>query len=267
MRLLSITAKNFRSLQSVRLNFSRNYCTISGKNNAGKSSVIRLLSLLFGTGDAFPWVRDTTSLDYKDDVTQWSAVGESIEVTYRIELVKDNDPALISFIEKMATIEAPVTAACLEIQYLASNTEDLKVSMTFADQPIDSKGSKEINKKIRESNLLFLYNSTSRDEPMYYSGGRNRRFYDFIMSHAEERELEEAGKAVDRKLRRIAKQHTQGLNTILGRLIERFDVEFSPPGKHSPRHTAIGINLRDKHVEVPLSDWGSGTQNRTQILM
>ena len=29
----------------------------------------------------------------------------------------------------------------------------------------------------------------------------------------------------------------------------------------------IGINLRDKYVEVPLSDWGSGTQNRTQILM
>ena len=29
----------------------------------------------------------------------------------------------------------------------------------------------------------------------------------------------------------------------------------------------LGINLKDKNVEVPLNDWGSGTQNRTYILM
>jgi predicted ATP-dependent endonuclease of OLD family len=30
---------------------------------------------------------------------------------------------------------------------------------------------------------------------------------------------------------------------------------------------ALGINLRDKSVEVPINEWGSGTQNRTHILM
>jgi predicted ATP-dependent endonuclease of OLD family len=29
----------------------------------------------------------------------------------------------------------------------------------------------------------------------------------------------------------------------------------------------LSINLRDKSVEVPIGDWGSGTQNRTHILM
>lgn len=29
----------------------------------------------------------------------------------------------------------------------------------------------------------------------------------------------------------------------------------------------LGINLRDRNVEVPLDDWGSDTQNRTHILM
>ncbi len=167
----------------------------------------------------------------------------------------------------MASKHSPNANVCLDIEYLVSDTDELKVFVTYNDEQIESKASKEINKKIRDSNLLFLYNSTARDEPMYYSGGRHRRFYDFVMSHVEEKELEEAGRTVDKKLRRIAKQHTQGLNAILGRLIERFDVEFSPPGKYSTRHTALGINLRDKHVEVPLSDWGSGTQNRTQILM
>lgn len=226
-----------------------------------------IASLLFGSGENFPWSRDTNSLEYKDDITQWARSGDSIQVIYRLELDKDADPALISFVEKMASKHSPNANVCLDIEYLVSDTDELKVFVTYNDEQIESKASKEINKKIRDSNLLFLYNSTARDEPMYYSGGRHRRFYDFVMSHVEEKELEEAGRTVDKKLRRIAKQHTQGLNAILGRLIERFDVEFSPPGKYSTRHTALGINLRDKHVEVPLSDWGSGTQNRTQILM
>lgn len=267
MRLLSITAKNFRSLQNIHLDFSGNYCTISGKNNAGKSSVIRLLTLLFGRGETLPWIRETVSLDYKDDRTQWAPAGENIEVVYRMELSRDSDPSLISFTEKMASVTAAGPTALLDVQFLASESEDLKVSVTFDGSSLASKESKEINKKIRESDLLFLYNSTTRDEAMYFSGPKGHRFYDFVMSRQEEKELEEASKTVDKKLRRIAKQHTQSLNTILGRLIERFDVEFSPPGKLSPRHTALGINLRDKHVEVPLSDWGSGTQNRTQILM
>jgi len=29
----------------------------------------------------------------------------------------------------------------------------------------------------------------------------------------------------------------------------------------------LGINLRDRNVKVPINDWGSGTQNRTYILM
>ena len=228
MRLLSITAKNFRSLQDLHLNFSRSYCTISGKNNAGKSSVIRLLLLLFGAGEAPPWSRDLVSLDYKDDLTQWSTSGAIIEVVYRMELDRDADPALISFIEKMASRQSSGATVCLDVQYLASDTEDLKVSVTFDGQAVESKASKEINKKIRDSNSLFLYNSTTRDEPMYYSGGRRRRFYDFVMSHVEEKELEEAGRTVDKKLRRIAKQHTQGLNAILGRLIERFVSLLAP---------------------------------------
>jgi putative ATP-dependent endonuclease of the OLD family len=266
MRLLSVSAENYRTLQKIDIRFSRDYCTISGKNNAGKSSVIRLLSTLFGNTEPIPWERSSYALEYKDDVTQWNT-GESIRVSYSLELTKDDDPALISFIEKMADVASPDPTVRLDLQYILPDSDELKVSATFANQPVEQKAAKEINKKIRDSNLLFLYNSTLPVEPVYMFGARRRRFYDFMMSHDEEKELEEAGKSVDRKLRRIAKQHTQGLNEMLGKLSDRFDVEFSTPGKFSTRHTALGINLRDKHVELPLNDWGSGTQNRTQILM
>lgn len=87
------------------------------------------------------------------------------------------------------------------------------------------------------------------------------------MSEDDKKELAEAGKSIDRRMRRLAREHKQGLSDMLGRLSERFDVEFSQPEKFASRHMPIGINLRDRSVEVPLNDWGSGTQNRTKMLM
>jgi hypothetical protein len=54
-------------------------------------------------------------------------------------------------------------------------------------------------------------------------------FYEFVMSEEEKKELDEAGKHVERRLKRLAREHTQGLSTILGRLSDRYDVELSPP--------------------------------------
>jgi len=33
------------------------------------------------------------------------------------------------------------------------------------------------------------------------------------------------------------------------------------------RSIPLGINLKDKNLEIPLDDWGAGTQNRTHIMM
>jgi putative ATP-dependent endonuclease of OLD family len=59
----------------------------------------------------------------------------------------------------------------------------------------------------------------------------------------------------------------EGLSAMLGRLTDKYDVELSPPEGFSTRRMPLGINLRDRNVKVPINDWGSGTQNRTYILM
>jgi len=92
-------------------------------------------------------------------------------------------------------------------------------------------------------------------------------FYEFVMSEEEKNKLDEAGKHIERRLRKLAKEHTQELSSILGRLSEKYDVELSPPERFAARRMPLGINLKDRNVEVPLNDWGSGTQNRTHILM
>jgi len=57
------------------------------------------------------------------------------------------------------------------------------------------------------------------------------------------------------------------LSTLLGHLQEKYEVEFSIPDGMFSGNLPFEINLKDKNVDVPLSDWGSGTQNRTQIMM
>lgn len=267
MRLKSITTKNYRTLHDLTLTFSNNYCTISGRNNAGKSCVIRLLSALFRARARYPWQFDESGLSYKEDKTQWIKDTSPILASFSLEVTRDEDPALISFIEKIAskTIEKPLVTLC--VAYSVAESDEVTVSVTVDGEKVDDKAAKEIDKRIKDSNLLFLYNSTTPHEDFVFGRGRRRMFYEFVMSTEERKAIEEAGKHIERRLRKLAKDHTEGLSKILGRLTEKYDVEVSPLEGFAAREMPLGINLKDKNVEVPLSDWGSGTQNRTHILM
>lgn len=267
MKLLRLTASNYRTLQSLNLSFSKNYCTISGRNNAGKSSVIRLLSTLFRKEDRFPWESDETRLDFKEDRTQWMKQVIPMEIEYILQLTKTDDPALISFIEKMSEAQLPTDLVNLTVNYSLTSSEDLRIGVTVDGNVLDEKSAKEIQKKIKDADLLFLYNSTTPHEEYYYGRGRRRMFYDFVMSEEERKTFDDATKIIERRFRKLPREHKAGLNTILGRLSERYDVEFSQPEGNLTRHMPLGINLSDRNVEVPLGDWGSGTQNRTHILM
>ena len=267
MRLTSITSKDYRTLQDINLAFAKNYCTISGKNNAGKSCVIRMLSALFRSSSSYPWVTDEFRLDYKEDKTQWTKQTTPIRIDYLLGLTKQEDSALISFIEKIASTKIEGPAASLRISYTISENDGLTVVAAIDNNETDEKAAKEIDKRIKDSNLLFLYNSTTPHEEHFFGRGRRRMFYEFVMSEDEKKELDVASKHIERRLRRLAREHTQGLSGILGRLTERYDVELSPPEGFTGRRMPLGINLKDRNVEVPLNDWGSGTQNRTHILM
>lgn len=267
MRLLSISARNYRTLHDIRIPFEKNYCTISGKNNAGKSCVIRLLLNLFSKGQSLPWQRDEYAFDYKEDKSQWHKPDDPIEVIYELELIKSDDPALITFIETITKTNITQDPVTLRIDYHINSSDQIKTKVTIGGFTADDQPSKEIVKKLNDSNLLFLYNSTVRHEQIYYGRGRSRMFYEIVLSKDDKKELDEAAKLTTRRAKQLAKKNREDLNNILGRLSEKYDVEFSPLEGSSYRHMPLGINLKDKSVEVPLDDWGSGTQNRTHVLM
>lgn len=207
------------------------------------------------------------SFSYKEDKTQWLKQNPPVEVTYVLELSRSDDPALISFIERISGKTANENTSELKLHYTLRESGGVKLDAYFNEAIVDEKAARDINQKIKTSNALFLYNSATRPEDLFYDEGRRRMSYDVLMSREERHELDEASQNLERRLRRLARQHKKGLNDMLGRLSEKYDVEFSPPEARGTRHMLMGISLKDKHVEVPLDDWGSGTQNRTQIMM
>jgi putative ATP-dependent endonuclease of the OLD family len=225
------------------------------------------MSALFHPESRYPWSIDESRFDYKEDKTQWVKPTPPIEIKYGLCITKDDDPALISFVEKIAERSIQHPTVSLIISHAISDDDTIDVSVTIDNEKVDDKAAKEILKRISDSQLLFLYNSTTHQEDFYLARGRRRMFYEFVMSAEEKKALDEVGKVIERKLRRLAKEHTQGLSEILGKLTEKYEVEVSTPENYGMRRMPLGINLRDRHVEVPLNDWGSGTQNRTQILM
>jgi putative ATP-dependent endonuclease of the OLD family len=155
MRLISIATENYRTLQDLTLHFSNDHCTISGRNNAGKSCVIRLLSALFGSARRGPWQTPPTGFDYVEDLTQWINTSSPIRVTYTLSLMKEDDPALVSFIEKIAsqTITSPEVRLSMDYS-IGSNDEDVTRSVSIGSTTVDDKAAREIEKRIQDSNLF-----------------------------------------------------------------------------------------------------------------
>ena len=266
MRLKAISAKNYRTLQDIILPFGLDYCTLSGKNNAGKSSVIRLLGYLMEPSRR-PWHSQEYHLDYRDDRTQWASNDARIIVEWTIVLSRSDDPALIAFIETFS--DQDITSSEVEVVVKVEVEANVTRTTVAVDGvPLEERASREIVAKLRTSNCLFLHNSADQENRFIYAApGRRQTFYDVYLSEEEQKMLSDAAKAVQRKTRQLVKGHRDALSGLLGKLNEKYDVEFTTFEGYGAREMPLGINLKDKKVEVPISDWGSGTQNRTHILM
>lgn len=171
------------------------------------------------------------------------------------------------FIEKIANISLSDNESIC-IKYIIDSTGSKNIEATIQKIRIEEQAAREIANKLKTSKLLFLHNSTmSSDDNYFVSRGRLRSFYQVMLSDEEQKSLYSARKTVAQKVQQLAKHHKSDLSSLLGRLSEKYDVEFSSIESFSSKHVPFIINLKDKKVQIPLTEWGSGTQNRTQILM
>ncbi|MDE1767274.1 MAG: AAA family ATPase, partial [Thaumarchaeota archaeon] len=265
--MLELETKNYKTLEQINLKFAPDYCTLSGRNNAGKSAVIRALNILL-TEEARPWLNESNRIDYSEDRTQWIKAGLSIEIKCKLCLTRADDPALIQFIEKITNRSLPDKESVCEIQLTVSPKNEAATVIRFNDSGVSDQDAREIVRKLKSSNVLFIHNSTADNNEFVFGRGRAQAYYEVQLSGDEQKQISEAGKMVRRKIKMMAKEHRDELNKMLGKLTEKYDVQFDSLDFYTAaREMPLGINLSDKQVEVPLNSWGSGTQNRTYVLM
>ncbi|NBQ70293.1 MAG: DUF2813 domain-containing protein [Nitrosomonadaceae bacterium] len=122
----------------------------------------------------------------------------------------------------------------------------------------------EIHKKLRTSNAFVFHNST---QPKHRFALNQRALSFFGTPSQEDRErIKEAKDQLFRRLNAVAAKHKQEITEMLGRLDEKYEVGISIPS-FDFEDFPFRLSLGDKRDDVPLDDWGSGTQNRTHILL
>lgn len=265
MKILRLSVKNYKSLECVDIKFNGEYCAISGRNNSGKSNIIRLLTNLLSPRSEFPWSNDGR-FDFQSDCTQWVDHDNStIEIYYEFELDGTNDKGFIDFVKKFVQEKTKVSEGKILFKIDIKITAHTPIEF---DVYLDNKkvSSKNIIQRLRSSDFLVVHNSTKIFTPQFFFAGK--AFVGLDYTKEEMNDIDSALKPVRTKIDKISRKRKEKFEGFLGQLRESYTVDFPFQNAiFSNRDMPFDILLKSCNVKVPLNDWGSGTQNRTSILL
>lgn len=267
MKICKITSKNFRTLEDFELNLQPNYCAISGKNNAGKSAVIKIIQYFFSDReDGGFFANEKPSISYSNDRTQWNS-NKEIDISIQVELHRVDDSEVFFLTSTFTKHKIVKDTVKVSLSQKIDENNNQHLSCTVDGEEIEKQKASEILKKFRTASNLVIHNSTIPDRSFYYLGDSFTEVLQSRFSPEDQRKISEAEKRLVSSVKRATRQHKDELERLLGKLNEKYQVELSTLERSRDSGIPLSIKLTDKSVEVPLSDWGAGTQNRTRILM
>lgn len=162
MKIDKLEIRNFRTLENVTLNFDGHFASISGKNNAGKTSVIKCIRSLFKAQEReFSFFDDEDSISYTTAKTQWADKDAAIEFSYSLSASKEADPGLYSFVKKIAEIDDLAENFTLEVKVKIKEKEEKEISVLVNGKNLEKYETGEIYQRLFSSNIVFLHNSTA----------------------------------------------------------------------------------------------------------
>lgn len=267
MKICKITSRNFRTLEDFELNLQPNYCAISGKNNAGKSAIVKIIQYFFSDRDEdifFP--HEKPSISFSKDHTQWSQ-GKEIEIAVEVELHRTDDSEVFFLTSTFTEHEIKKDIIKIKLSQKISEDNSQVLFCNVDGEEVERQKASEILKKFRTASNLVVHNSTAPDRSFYYLGNSFTEVMQSRFSQEDQKKISDAEKRLQSSVKRATRQHKEELEKLLGKLNEKYHVELSTINRDRNSSIPLNIKLTDKSVEVPLSDWGAGTQNRTRILM
>jgi putative ATP-dependent endonuclease of the OLD family len=270
MKITSLVVKNYRTLADFSCQFADFYTAISGKNNHGKSNILRALKAILLDPEASPFY-DESSISYSQDFSNWLTPNDSekIKIEVGIEVHKIGDAGLYRWLSEFVKTaeEAPETYTLTLGRSIGKSSAESGEYAEFNGVAI-SDGFKvtEIFKKLQTAKAIIFHNSTESSSRYFY-GRSAKRLYDGMESTTKEKDdIKAQVKKLQKLLEKSVEAHQKDIVTLLGRLEEKYTVRLSPPQMDFDDFPVM-ISLGDKNSTVPIDDWGSGTRNRTLILL
>jgi putative ATP-dependent endonuclease of OLD family len=267
MRIERLRVENYRSIEEVELAFPSFYTALCGKNDSGKTNVLRAIRALINEESTFYWGEDVR-VSFKDDYPKWlskESKGKSIRISAEFTISSDRDAGLYEFlVTYLSLAEKPASLdLMIDVSYSAQSPVGAVV-LTVGGAVQDSLKAQEVLKRLRSSHLVLFHNSTETAYPARFL----RQFSGSLeeLSSGGNEKLELAMKAFNRVLNKTAKSHQKDLESLLGQLEDKYQVRLSFP-ELKPDSLPFTITLGDKNIDIDLVDWGSGTKNRTLILL
>lgn len=274
MFIKELSVKNYRTLEDVSLKFCHFYTAICGKNNAGKSNILKTIRNLLSSGYFIRMLSDEFighgDISYKNDFTKWKkGSNEDIHIKISIELDKDEDSSLYKFIRDLILKDETENQGnqkeilCIDYFKKPDNSSDYKINFGEIEIVKDFP-KREVLRRIKTSETVVFHNSTENDSFSPFSAKKNS-INNFI-TEKDKKEISDKIETVLKSVQKSLKKQQDELSNLLGRLEDKYEVSFSMQGLKLERES-IEISLKEKGVDVSLDEWGSGTKNRTLIFM
>ena len=272
MIIKRLKTQNYRSLENLDIEFNPYYNALSGKNNSGKSNIIRAL-LTFLTYDFRIYkAYYESAIHYASDYPYWKKKEkekENIEIEIDIELDENYDAGLFKFIKELIfknEDEFKSSKETLKIKAIHEpDQKETKISIIFGENEIiDEYKRSELLNRLRSSRSVLFHNSTE-NEPFYFSRGRRDSLISYL-GKEDRTEISKKKENLEIAVKKSLKKHQNEFGSLLGRLTDKYDVSLGISSLDLEREN-VEISLKEKGIEVSLEDWGSRTKNRTLILL
>jgi putative ATP-dependent endonuclease of the OLD family len=266
MKLSSVSIKTYRTIDAIDLSFPVSYSALCGPNDSGKTNVIRAIRAMMKDDDDGPYYQDE-GISVKDDYPKWLDTPidqRSVSISLQVEVHPEKDAGLYQFLLRQLQIEATATDLRLRMDATYSSDKQApKVSVSCGATTFEGLEAQEVFKKFQTSRSILFHNSPQSEliRLRYREGfGQLRE-----LSGDGAAALAKLKKDMDKGLQRIAKNQQQELEGLLGRLETKYRVGLSVSA-FDLGWLPFNLTLGDSKHDVPLDNWGSGTQNRTLIL-
>ena len=266
MKISRLIVSNYRTLEDFSINFPTYYSAICGKNDSGKTNILRIIRSVMKEETPYPFF-DDEDLSLKDDYTKWLSTSKSdrfIKITFDILIESTSDEGLHEFVTTYLALKSPPEDLMLKLTLTYSLDDPVKSVLVEVNNKkfIDLKA-QEILKKLQSSRTVLFHNSTE-PELRYIGRESSGVFKDISDQHSDE--ILNLKRNVSKSLNKIAKSQQKEFEELLGRLERKYKVGLSLP-TFDFTYIPFDLTLGDKQINVPLTDWGSGTRNRTLILL